>query len=150
MADTISPERRSKKMAAIRSKDTKPEVYLRKLLFHNGFRYRKNCSGVFGHPDIYLPKYKVAIFVHGCYWHRHEGCKYAYMPKSRVDFWQKKFDDNIRRDRLVQRTLESHGIRHLVVWECTIEQMQKSIEKEKLEFNKILGFVANTNEGKDE
>ena len=72
------------------------------------------------------------------------------MPKSRVDFWQKKFDDNIRRDRLVQRTLESHGIRYLVVWECTIEQMQKSIEKEKLEFNKILGFVANTNEGKDE
>lgn len=85
MADTISPERRSLNMSAIKSKDTKPEVYLRKLLYHQGFRYRKNYSGVFGHPDIYLPKYKVAIFVHGCYWHRHSGCQYAYMPKSRVD-----------------------------------------------------------------
>lgn len=125
MADTISPERRSRNMSAIKSKDTKPEVYLRKLLYHQGFRYRKNYSGVFGHPDIYLPKYKVAIFVHGCYWHRHSGCRYAYMPKSRVEFWQKKFDDNVRRDQLVRETLENHGIRCLVVWECTITKMQK-------------------------
>lgn len=135
MADTISPERRSRNMAAIRSKDTKPEVYLRKLLYHNGFRYRKNYSGLFGHPDIYLSKNKVAIFVHGCYWHRHEGCRYAYMPKSRVDFWQKKFDDNVRRDKLVKETLESQGIRCLVVWECTIKRMQKNskIETEELQ-----------------
>ena len=125
MADTISPERRSRNMSAIKSKDTKPEVYLRKLLYHQGFRYRKNYSGVFGHPDIYLQKYKVAIFVHGCYWHRHSGCQYAYMPKSRVEFWQKKFDDNVRRDQLVRETLENHGIRCLVVWECTITKMQK-------------------------
>lgn len=74
---------------------------------------------------IYLPKYKVAIFVHGCYRHRHSGCQYTYMPKSRVDFWQKKFDDNVRRDKLVQETLENHGIRCIVVWECTIKKMQK-------------------------
>ena len=80
---------------------------------------------MFGHPDIYLPKYKVAIFVHGCYWHRHGGCQYAYMPKSRVEFWQKKFDDNVRRDQLVQNTLESQGIRYIGVWECTIKKMQK-------------------------
>ena len=80
---------------------------------------------MFGHPDIYLPKYRVAIFVHGCYWHRHSGCQYAYMPKSRVEFWQKKFDDNVRRDQLVQNTLESQGIRYIVVWECTIKKMQK-------------------------
>lgn len=125
MADTISPERRSRNMSAIKSRDTNPEVYLRKLLYHQGFRYRKNYSGVFGHPDIYLPKYRVAIFVHGCYWHRHSGCQYAYMPKSRVEFWQKKFDDNVRRDQLVQNTLESQGIRYIVVWECTIKKMQK-------------------------
>lgn len=130
MADTISSERRSRNMSAIKSKDTKPEVYLRKLLYHRGFRYRKNYSGVFGRPDIYLPKYKVAIFVNGCYWHRHSGCQYAYMPKSRVEFWQKKFDDNVRRDRLVQETLENQGIRCIVVWECTIRKMQKDSEVE--------------------
>ena len=137
MADTISPERRSRNMSAIKSKDTKPEVYLRKLLYHQGFRYRKNYSGVFGHPDIYLPKYKVAIFVHGCYWHRHSGCQYAYMPKSRVEFWQKKFDDNVRRDQLVRETLESQGVRCLVVWECTIKKMQKDSEVETKELRKI-------------
>lgn len=135
MADTISPERRSRNMSSIKSKDTKPEIYLRKLLYHNGFRYRKNYSSLFGHPDIYLSKYKVAIFVHGCYWHRHEGCQYAYMPKSRVDFWQKKFDDNVRRDKLVKETLESQGIRCLVVWECAIKRMQKNskIETDELQ-----------------
>ena len=86
-------------------------------------------SGILN-PDIYLPKYKVAIFVHGCYWHRHSGCQYAYMPKSRVEFWQKKFDDNIRRDKLVRETLENQGIRCIVVWECTIKKMQKNKEIE--------------------
>ena len=141
MADTISPERRSRNMAAIRSKDTKPEVYLRKLLYHNGFHYRKNYSGLFGHPDIYLPKYKVAIFVHGCYWHRHSGCRYAYMPKSRVDFWQKKFDDNVLRDQLVQETLESQGIRCLVVWECTVKKMKKDSAVEERELASIIQYI---------
>lgn len=137
MADTISPERRSRNMSAIKNKDTKPEVYLRRLLFHQGFRYRKNYSGVFGHPDIYLPKYKVAIFVHGCYWHRHSGCQYAYMPKSRVEFWQKKFDDNVRRDELVRETLESQGIRCLIVWECTVKKMRKDGEFEEKQLELI-------------
>ena len=143
MADTISPERRSRNMASIRSKDTKPEVYLRKLLYHNGFRYRKNYSGVFGHPDIYLPKYKVAIFVHGCYWHRHSGCRYAYMPKSRVDFWQKKYDDNVRRDQLVQETLEHQGIRYIVVWECAINEIQKHKDLAQTIMNEIIGIAQN-------
>lgn len=82
MTDIKSPEERSRNMAAIRSKDTKPEVYLRKLLFAQGYRYRKNYKKIPGHPDIYLPKYRTAIFVHGCFWHRHQGCKYAYMPKA--------------------------------------------------------------------
>ena len=87
--DIKSPEERSKNMAAIHSKNTKPEVYFRKLLFAQGYRYSLNSKNIPGHPDIYLKKYNTAIFVHGCFWHRHEGCKYAYMPKSRAEFWEK-------------------------------------------------------------
>ena len=126
MADIVSAEQRSKNMAAIRSRDTKPEVYLRKLLFARGYRYRIADKSVPGHPDIFLRKYNTAIFVHGCFWHRHQGCKYAYTPKSRVEFWQKKFDDNVRRDRIVQDELQSKNIKCLIVWECTIKQMMKN------------------------
>ena len=89
MADIVSPEKRSQNMSAIRSKNTKPEVYLRKLLFAQGYRYRIADKSVPGHPDIFLRKYNTAIFVNGCFWHRHPDCKYAYTPKSRVEFWQK-------------------------------------------------------------
>ena len=125
MADILSPEERSRNMAAIRSRDTKPEVYLRKLLFARGYRYRIADKNIPGHPDIFLRKYNTAIFVHGCFWHRHPGCKYAYTPKSRVEFWQKKFDDNVRRDAVVAEELQKQGIKQLVVWECTIKQMMK-------------------------
>lgn len=107
MTDIVSAEERSRNMAAIRNRDTKPEVYLRKLLFVRGYRYRIAAKSVPGHPDIFLRKYNTAIFVHGCFWHRHQGCKYAYTPKSRVEFWQKKFDDNVRRDRIVQSVFPS-------------------------------------------
>ena len=125
MADIVSPEQRSKNMAAIRSRDTKPEVYFRKLLFAQGYRYRIADKSVPGHPDIFLRKYNTAIFVHGCFWHRHQGCKYAYTPKSRVEFWQKKFDDNVQRDTVVNAALQENGVKCLVVWECTIKQMMK-------------------------
>ena len=81
MADTVSPEQRSWNMSRIRSKNTKPEEYVRKKLYMLGYRYRKNETRVLGHPDIWLPKYRTAIYVNGCFWHRHQGCKYAYMPK---------------------------------------------------------------------
>ena len=125
MADIVSPERRSKNMSAIRSKDTKPEIYLRKLLFAAGYRYRIAEKSVAGHPDIFLRKYNAAIFVHGCFWHRHSGCKYAYSPKSRVEFWENKFTNNLKRDETVKLELSQHGIRQLIVWECTIKRMQK-------------------------
>ena len=125
MADIISRERRSLNMAAIRSKNTKPEVYLRKLLFAEGFRYRIAENSVPGHPDIFLRKYNTAVFVNGCFWHRHHGCKYAYTPKSRIDFWQKKFDANVRRDSMVKRDLQNQKIKQLIVWECTIKKMQR-------------------------
>ena len=88
--DIKSPEERSKNMAAIRSKNTGPEMYFRKILFARGYRYSLNSDKIYGHPDIYLRKYNTAIFINGCFWHRHSGCKFAYMPKSRQDFWEKR------------------------------------------------------------
>lgn len=88
--DIKTPEERSKNMAAIHSRNTKPEIWFRKQLFARGYRYRLNTNRIQGHPDIYLRKYNTAIFIHGCFWQRHQGCKYAYMPKSRVEFWNKQ------------------------------------------------------------
>lgn len=124
--DIKSPEERSRNMAAIRSKDTKPEIYFRKLLFARGYRYSLNSSKIFGHPDIYLRKYNTAVFIHGCFWHRHFGCQYAYMPKSRDEFWQKKFAANIKRDYVVRMKLQDEGIKCLIVWECTVKRMKRN------------------------
>lgn len=126
MADIVSPEQRSKNMSAIRSKNTRPEVYFRKLLFAKGYRYRIAEKNIVGHPDIFLRKYNTAIFIHGCFWHRHSGCKYAYMPKSRVEFWQKKFEANIKRDSIVKADLQTQGVKCLLIWECTVKTMMKS------------------------
>ena len=131
MADIKSKAARSKNMAAIKGKDTKPEVYLRKLLFAKGFRYRTNSSLIPGHPDIWLRKYNTAIFVNGCFWHRHEGCKYTYIPKSRMEFWNSKFEKNVTRDLEVKKQLETHNIKCLVVWECTIKAMIRNEEYRK-------------------
>ena len=139
--DIKSKEARSLNMSKIKNKDTKPEVYLRKLLFSKGYRYRIAEKSVPGHPDIFLRKYNTAIFVHGCFWHRHEGCKYAYVPKSRVEFWQKKFDDNVRRDAVVRQELEKRGIKCLIIWECTLKQMTKDNEYTKTIVKQIEEFL---------
>ena len=141
MADIVSAKQRSKNMSAIRSENTKPEVYLRKLLFAQGYRYRIAVTNIPGHPDIFLRKYNTAIFVHGCFWHRHHGCKYAYMPKSHVEFWQKKFYDNVRRDAVVRATLQKDKIKCLVVWECKIKQMMKNPEIEKTIMQQCIEFL---------
>lgn len=143
MADIISPERRSKNMSAIRSKDTKPEIYLRKLLFAEGYRYRIAEKSIPGHPDMFLRKYNTAIFVHGCFWHRHQGCKYAYTPKSNVEFWQTKFDNNVKRDAVVGIELQERKIKCLIVWECTIKQMIKDSIVEKAILLQIESFIKN-------
>ena len=139
--DIKSPSERSKNMAAIHSRNTKPEVYLRKLLFARGYRYGLNSKTVPGRPDIYLKKYNTAIFVNGCFWHRHEGCKYAYMPKSRVEFWQKKFESNIKRDLKVKQELSELKVKQLVIWECTIKGMKKSEIVEARILEKIISFL---------
>jgi DNA mismatch endonuclease (patch repair protein) len=108
--DTLTSEQRHKNMQQIRSKDTKPEIIVRKYLFGRGFRYRKNDSRLPGHPDIVLPKYHTLVFVHGCFWHRHPGCPKATNPKNNREFWQKKFDINIKRDTEERKQLESMGV----------------------------------------
>jgi len=141
MADIKSPEERSLNMSKIRSRDTKPEVWLRTLLFRKGYRYRKNTGKISGHPDIWMKRYNTAIFVHGCFWHRHSGCKYSYMPKSRIDFWTNKFNRNIQRDKQVKEDLEKQNIRIIIVWECTIKRMLKSVDYEAEIMEHIEGFL---------
>lgn len=118
--DTIQPERRSWNMSRIKSKNTTPERIVRSFLHRNGFRFRLHVKDLPGKPDIVLPKYKTVIEVRGCFWHRHEGCKYAYMPKTKIDFWQKKFEENTKRDIANEQTLLAAGYQVLIIWECEI------------------------------
>ena len=141
MADRLSVQERSKNMSAIRSKDTKPEVYFRKRLFAQGLRYRKNDKRIIGHPDVFLPKYRTAVFVNGCFWHRHRECKYAYTPKSRIDFWMEKFEKNVERDRTVRQELHSQNLKSLIVWECTKKKKKKSSDYEKEIIEKVMDFL---------
>lgn len=125
--DKLSQSERSRNMSAIRGRNTKPELLIRKWLFARGYRYRINVNYIPGHPDLFLRKYNTAVFINGCFWHRHPGCKYSYTPKSNVDFWLKKFEDNVRRDDEVHAALNTQGIRRLVIWECTIRKMARNV-----------------------
>ncbi len=110
-------------MAAIRNKDTKPEVAIRKLLFSLGYRFRLHRKDLPGHPDIVLPKHKIAIFVNGCFWHRHEGCRYAATPSTRKEWWQAKFDSNVARDQQNYALLREMGWQVVVIWECEVREI---------------------------
>lgn len=128
MADTKTPEERSRNMGLIRSKNTKPEVIFRKWMFAEGFRYSIAPQQVKGKPDMWMPKYKTAVFINGCFWHQHSGCRYCYMPKSNLEYWQKKLNSNKERDRRVYQELDDAGIACLVIWECTIKKMRKDTD----------------------
>lgn len=141
MTDIKTPAERSKNMAAIKSKNTRPEFFFRKLLFAQGLRYRTNYARIEGHPDIFLPKWKTAIFVHGCFWHRHKKCKFAYQPKSNVAFWNLKFEKNIKRDKAVQEVLYGQKIKCLIVWECTIKQVKRDPIFSELIIEKTKEFI---------
>ena len=130
MTDVHSKETRSYNMSRIKGKDTKPEVLVRKYLFSKGLRFRKNDKRYPGHPDIVLPKYKTIIFVHGCFWHFHENCRYAVMPSSNVDFWKKKLNGNRLRDERNKKALTEMGWNVIVVWEC---QLKKDKQDQTLE-----------------
>ena len=122
-------EQRSRNMSAIKSKNTKPEIAVRKLLHSMGYRFRLHRKDLPGSPDIVLPKYKKVIFVHGCFWHRHQNCKYASNPKTRREFWEKKFKENIERDKKTQEKLKNLGWKTKIVWECEIKKQDKLIKK---------------------
>lgn len=113
---------RSLNMSKIRSRDTKPEKTLRSALFKKGFRFRLHPKKLSGRPDIVLPKYNIAIFVHGCFWHQHENCKYRFVPKTRQDYWIPKLLANVARDKKNIHDLTSKGWRVFVVWECEIRK----------------------------
>ena len=121
MADVMTSEQRSRNMAAIKGKDTKPEMIVRKYLFSRGLRFRVQVRKLPGTPDIVLPKYKTVIFVNGCFWHGHEGCKYFRLPKSNVDFWKEKIERNVNRDVRNEEVLNALGWRIIRVWECEIK-----------------------------
>ncbi len=121
MSDSLTAQKRSWNMSRIKGKDTKPEIIVRKYLFSEGFRFRKNDKRYPGKPDIILPRYKTAIFVHGCFWHRHNGCKMATMPKSNTDFWTEKFNKNIYNDQKHVAELTQMGWRVIIIWECEIK-----------------------------
>lgn len=119
--DVHSKETRSYNMSCIKGKSTKPEEIVRKYLFSQGFRYRKNDKRLPGTPDIVLSKYKTVIFVNGCFWHGHEGCRYYVVPKTRTDFWLNKTNNNIERDRRKNVELEKLGWKVITVWECELK-----------------------------
>ena len=137
MADIHTPEQRSYNMSRIRSKNTKPEELVRKFLFSQGFRYRKNDARLPGKPDIVLPKYKTVIFVNGCFWHGHEGCRYFVWPKNNAEFWKEKITGNIQRDKHNHQLLANQGWRVIEIWEC---QLMKSVVDNTLQ-NLVLQII---------
>lgn len=113
-------------MAGIGGKDTKPEMLVRRALHRRGFRFRLHAKNLPGRPDLVFPKYRAVVFVHGCFWHRHEGCRFATVPSTRADFWKKKFEANVARDQKVIAGIRAKGWRTAVVWECTTKGRGRS------------------------
>ena len=125
MTDIVDQQTRSRMMAGIRGKNTRPELALRKALHARGFRFRLHSKNVPGRPDLVLARHRAVIFVHGCFWHRHQGCRYATTPSTRPEFWQAKFEANVLRDRDVQTTLMEAGWRVATVWECALRKQDQ-------------------------
>lgn len=128
--DNLTKEQRHHNMAAIHGKDTKPEILVRKFLFSRGFRYRLNHPRLPVHPDLVLRKYRTVIFVNGCFWHGHEGCKYFRLPKTNIDFWKNKIEQNKERDKKEQCQLAAMGWHCITVWEC---QLKPKVRNQTLE-----------------
>ena len=126
MTDIVDKATRSKMMAGIRGKDTKPEILVRRELHRRGFRYRLHGKKLPGSPDIVLPKWKTVVFVHGCYWHRHSSCKLSYPVKSNKEFWNNKFEANVKRDSNAYAALKEAGWRVIIIWECATRSIDRS------------------------
>ncbi len=129
MTDIFSKAKRSEVMARIRSRDTNPEKAVRSLLHGMGYRFRLHRRDLPGTPDIVLPRYRTVVFVHGCFWHSHKGCKYAYQPKSRTEFWKRKLQLNVERDQIVESELTEAGWNVGIIWECELTDVARVKEK---------------------
>ena len=129
--DKVSPEKRSWTMAQVKGKDTGPEKAVRSLLHSMGYRFRLQRKDLPGKPDVVLSKFKTALFVHGCFWHRHPGCKRATMPTSNIDYWNRKFTRTVTRDARNQKALDSLGWRVLIIWECELKDLDALQDKLK-------------------
>lgn len=139
MADILTPEQRRRCMTAIKSKDTKPEMLVRKFLFSKGLRYRVNNRKLPGSPDIVLRKYKTVVFVDGCFWHSHQGCRFYRLPKTNEDFWRHKIAMNYARDFANNIDLQLAGWRVIRIWECEIRTKTKRDDTLENLYNKIIG-----------
>ena len=126
MIDVVESATRSRMMAGIRGKNTKPEILVRSYLHQSGLRFRVHRKDLPGKPDVVLPKYKTTIFVHGCFWHSHSRCKFAVVPASNVEFWKHKLDENRKRDQRNKRRLKALGWRVLTVWACQLDERHLS------------------------
>ena len=136
--DILTPEQRSLNMAAVKGKDTKPEMIVRKYLFSKGLRYRLHDKKLPGSPDIVLPKYKTVIFVNGCFWHGHEGCKNSRLPKSNEFYWEQKIKRNKARDIANEFVLQSQGWNVINIWECEIKNIKERLTNLEKLFNEIV------------
>ena len=132
MPDIFSKSKRSDIMSKISGKETKPEILIRKYLFSQGFRYRKNVKDLPGKPDIVLPKYKAVIFVNGCFWHGHENCKKSALPTTNTEFWKEKISSNIIRDKKTYAELSDMGYKVLVIWQCELNAKKREITLSEL------------------
>ena len=137
--DSITPEQRSRCMAAVKGKDTKPEMIVRKYLFSKGLLYRLHDKRLPGSPDIVLKKYKTVIFIDGCFWHGHEGCKYFRLPKSNEFFWEQKIRRNKARDISTDYVLQTKGWRVIRIWECEIKKVAEREDRLESLYNHIVG-----------
>lgn len=138
MVDTLKPEARSANMSRIRSKNTKPELLVRRVLHRDGYRFRLHCSNLPGSPDIILPRWRTTIFVHGCFWHGHEGCRRAKLPSTRTDFWKVKIERNRARDQAAVEALSTLGFRIVTLWECELKDESAILNA----VNSVTGRVA--------
>lgn len=129
MTDRLSPERRSALMSHVKSKDTGPEKIVRSWLHRHGYRFRLHRKDLPGSPDIVLSKYRTVVFVHGCFWHRHPGCRRASRPSTNVEFWERKFRTNVERDAVVRKRLEALGWKVVVIWECETRKTCPFVER---------------------
>ena len=143
MADTVTPDQRSRIMAQVKSKDTKPELLVRSLLHRLGYRFRLHRKDLPGKPDIVLPRHRKAIFVHGCFWHGHTGCKRSARPTSRADYWNAKIDRNMQRDATATAQLAALGWTVLTLWECELRPAEALNDR-------LHGFLETRNETQKE